>query len=184
MGFTSRARGRHGGRHRWPDDAPPQLRELFEAFRERAAVRRGDVRQAILGALTERPMHGYQVIQELEAQSGGRWRPSAGSVYPTLQLLEDEGLVHSEVVEGRRTYSLTEAGRAAAAQGPRSMPWDADDARDESGDLRRLAIQLIAAAVQVKRVGSADAVNEARALLIDTRRRMYGLLADEDGGRA
>jgi DNA-binding PadR family transcriptional regulator len=179
MAFTRRR-----GRHRWPDDAPPQLRELFEAFRERAAVRRGDVRQAILGALSERPMHGYQVIQELEAQSGGRWRPSAGSVYPTLQLLEDEGLVRSELVEGRRTYSLTDEGRAAAARGPHRMPWDQPDAADESGDIRRLAIQLIAAAVQVKRMGSEDANTAARRLLVETRRQMYGLLAAEDGDRA
>src|SRR6266567_4286449 len=73
-------------------------------------VGRGDVRAAILVLLTEGPMHGYQVIHELTDRSGGMWRPSPGSVYPTLQLLEDEGLVRSEEVEGKRIFQLTEAG--------------------------------------------------------------------------
>src|ERR687892_2661377 len=100
MLHTHRSRGRHsrpgqGGRH---------FRGLFHG---RGSVRRGNVRNAILAVLRDKPMHGYQVIQELEDRTGGRWRPSAGSVYPTLQLLEDEGLVTSEEIEGRRTYTLT-----------------------------------------------------------------------------
>ena len=82
----------------------------------RPSVRRGDVRPLILAVLQRQPMHGYQVIQELEAQSGGRWRPSAGSVYPTLQQLEDESLVRSSEVDGRRVYSLTDEGRSAVAR--------------------------------------------------------------------
>src|SRR5437762_625640 len=113
-GFHAEHARRH---HRDPrrDPRPPVwLREMLDPLRQaRASVRRGDVRPLILAALKGQPMHGYQVIQELEAQSGGRWRPSAGSVYPTLQQLEDEGLVRSEEVDGRRTYSLTDAGRAA-----------------------------------------------------------------------
>src|SRR5919106_4340668 len=77
-------------------------------------ARRGDVRTAILALLEERPMHGYEMIQQLEERSGGRWRPSAGSIYPTLQLLEDEGLVSGEEVDGKRVFSLTEAGTKAA----------------------------------------------------------------------
>lgn len=173
----------HGhGRHGWGEDGPHHLRELFEGFREHAAMRRGGVRHAVLGALKQRPMHGYQVIQELERQSGGRWRPSAGSVYPTLQQLEDEGLVQSAEVDGRRTYNLTDAGRAAAEEAPRTMPWGAGASAEASSDLRLLAVQLVAAAVQVKRVGSPAAIEEARRLLGETRRTLYGLLADEDKG--
>lgn len=164
----------------WHHAGAPALHELFRAFRGRSGVRRGDVRGAILGALEQGPMHGYQVIQELESRSGGRWRPSAGSVYPTLQQLEDEGLVQSSEVEGRRTYSLTDDGTAAAADAP-GLPWESLDEADDASDLRRLAMQLIAAAVQVKRVGSTSAVEEARRILIDSRRAMYRLLADEDG---
>src|SRR5438045_1906803 len=77
-------------------------------------VRRGDIRGAILALLKERPMHGYEMIQELEQRTNGAWRPSAGSIYPTLQLLEDEGLVAGEESEGRRRYALTDPGRADA----------------------------------------------------------------------
>jgi DNA-binding PadR family transcriptional regulator len=149
-------------------------------------ARRG-VRPAILAVLVDRPMHGYQVIQELEELSGGRWRPSAGSVYPTLQQLEDELLVRSEELDGRRVYTLTDAGQAAAEASPlKKHPWF--DPRNEKGtmDLRRLAVQVIGGAIQVSRVGSEDAKAQAREILVDARRRMYGLLAEDDalGGRA
>lgn len=75
---------------------------------------RGDVRTAVLSLLAEKPMHGYQIINEIAERSGGTWKPSAGSVYPTLQLLADEGLIEAEEQNGRKTYSLTEAGRAIA----------------------------------------------------------------------
>ena len=154
---------------------------MLDPLREaRASVRRGDVRPLILAALERQPMHGYQVIQELEAQSGGRWRPSAGSVYPTLQQLEDEGLVRSEDVDGRRTYSLTDAGRAAveATPAPRS-PWgEPANARDEI-DVRRLAMQLVGSVMQVNKVGSSRAKRQARDILVDARRQMYRLLAED-----
>src|SRR5436190_4116105 len=72
-------------------------------------MRRGNVRAAILALLAERPMHGYEMIQELESRTNGLWRPSAGSIYPTLQMLEDEGLVSGEASEGKRRFSLTDA---------------------------------------------------------------------------
>ena len=86
---------------------------------------RGDVRAAVLALLAEQPMHGYQIISEIDERSGGAWKPSAGSVYPTLQLLADEGLISAEEADGRKTYSLTEAGRAEAeASADRSAPWE------------------------------------------------------------
>ena len=85
---------------------------------------RGDVRAAILALLAERPMHGYEMIQELEARTGGVWRPSPGSVYPTLQLLEDEDLIAGEEGEGRRRFALTDAGRAEAERQDQQAPWE------------------------------------------------------------
>lgn len=79
-------------------------------------MRRGDIRRALLGALEDGPAHGYELINRLEERSGGVWRPSPGSVYPTLQMLEDEGLVRSEERQAKRVYELTEAGRAVAAE--------------------------------------------------------------------
>jgi DNA-binding PadR family transcriptional regulator len=126
-------------------------------------------------------MHGYQVIQELEAQTRGRWRPSAGSVYPTLQLLEDEGLVTSEPVDGRRTYSLTDEGRKATTDLPSGRgPW-ADAEGGDATDLRRLALQIVSASLQVSRIGSPESRRQAAEILVETRRRMYGLLAEDTG---
>src|SRR5262249_57646881 len=106
-----RARGRGVGRH--------EMRG-----RARHRVRLGAVSSAILALLDDRPMHGYEMITELEERTGGRWRPSAGSIYPTLQLLEDEGLVSAEEIEGRRVYSLTEAGQKAAPdRSGEARPW-------------------------------------------------------------
>jgi DNA-binding PadR family transcriptional regulator len=135
------------------------------------------VRGAILAVLADRPMHGYQVISELETRTQGRWRPSAGSVYPTLQLLEDEGLLSSEEIDGRRTYALTDDGRQAAE--PFQGLLEAD-AASGAHDLRRVAMSVVAAARQVDRIGSADDVESARQILADARRRLYRLLAEEE----
>ena len=152
------------------------------AFRGRGRMaRRGDVRLVILELLAEQPMHGYQVIQELEARSGGRWRPSAGSVYPTLQQLEDEGLVRSEERDGRRVFTLTDAGRAELdRRGPATRPWEAEAGEDEAFELRDLSFEVVAAAMQVGRVGGQAAVSQAREILVDARRRLYRLLAEDD----
>jgi len=89
------------------------VEELRSRFEKRGGTRagKGEVRAAVLALLAERPMHGYQIIREIEERSGGSWKPSAGSVYPTLQLLADEGVISAEESNGRKIYSLTEAGR-------------------------------------------------------------------------
>jgi len=158
----------------------------WASFRPRA--RRGDVRAAILALLAERPRHGYEVIQELEARSGGAWRVSPGSVYPTLQMLEDEGLVAGSEVEGKRVYALTEAGRAEVArrQEAGSQPWDevAGGADRTIGSLREAAFQLGAAAFQVARAGSREQVQRTVEVLAEARRQIYGILAqDQDQGQ-
>jgi DNA-binding PadR family transcriptional regulator len=71
----------------------------------------GEVRLALLSMLAERPMHGYELMKQLEERSGGIYRASAGTIYPTLQQLEDEGLVTAELRDGKKTYSLTDTGR-------------------------------------------------------------------------
>ncbi len=152
------------------------------AWREglgRGRMRRGEIRPLVLSALATRPMHGYEVIQELETRSGGRWRPSAGSVYPTLQLLADEGLVTSEELDGRRVYRLTQAGETAAAASPEPWAWRDRGASDER-DAWREARQLMGAVAQVGRIGSEAADRETARILADARRRVYRLLA-EDG---
>jgi DNA-binding PadR family transcriptional regulator len=144
---------------------------------------RGDIRAAIITLLAESPMHGYQIIQELAERSGGAWRPSPGSIYPALQLLQDEGLVTAEESEGKRVFTLTDAGNeqaAARADGP--TPWDAA-ARGEGSDyavLRQLTEQLIGAVSQVASAGTPAQIEAAKTLLGTTRRELYRLLAEDD----
>jgi DNA-binding PadR family transcriptional regulator len=144
-------------------------------------VRRGNVRAAVLALLAERPMHGYEMIQELEARTNGLWRPSAGSIYPMLQQLEDEELVIGEESDGKRRFTLTEAGRAEA-EGLGRPPWEevADEGEGPASSLRDSALQLGAAIFQVARTGSEDQIAKTREILNDARRRVYTVLG-EDG---
>ena len=182
LGRRLREEMRRNMRHHGRGNPPFNLGEFFggPGGRGRPGVRRGEVRTLILGALAERPMHGYEVIQALEAKSRGIWRPSAGSIYPTLQQLSDEGLITGEDVDGRRTYSLTDEGRKAVAENP-APTWDDADADDSKApDVMRLAMELAGAVVQVQRVGSAHAKREATRILTDARKQMYRLLSEHE----
>lgn len=143
-------------------------------------ARRGDVRAAILALLAEQPMHGYEIIRELGERSSGVWRPSPGSVYPTLQLLEDEGLIRGVDENGKRRFELTDEGRAHLAANPRaSAPWE-DVARgvDPVRFQLRDAIKHVAmATMQVAEVGTDEQRTEAARLLAETRRQLYVLLS-------
>ncbi|MFJ4829140.1 PadR family transcriptional regulator [Streptomyces sp. NPDC088747] len=148
----------------------------------RGRARRGDVRASILALLKDRPMHGYEMIQEIAERSGGAWKPSPGSVYPTLQLLEDEGLIISEAEGGKKLFSLTDDGRTAADDGP-DAPWE------EAGrgvdwetlhEIRQAGFGLMEAFGQVWKTGSKDQRDKALAVINETRKKLYLILADED----
>jgi DNA-binding PadR family transcriptional regulator len=95
----------------------------------------GEVRLALLSLLTEGPKHGYQLMKELQEISGGLYTASAGSVYPTLQQIEGEGLVTVAVEGGRRVYRLTRVGRKEAASRPEALRriWDRAKACEDWG---------------------------------------------------
>jgi DNA-binding PadR family transcriptional regulator len=143
--------------------------------------RRANVRAAILALLMERPMHGYEMISELDSRTGGAWRPSPGSVYPTLQLLEDEGLITSEQAGGRRRFTLTDAGRAEAEQAGETPPW-AEYA--EGGpmanwhDLKQAAMGTMNALRQVMMTGTDEQRERAVEVIDEARRKLYAILAD------
>ena len=143
---------------------------------------RGDVRAAILALLAERPMHGYEMIQELEARTGGVWRPSPGSVYPTLQLLEDEDLITGEEGEGRRRFTLTDAGRAEAERQGQRSPWEEVTAgvAPMAWNLRDAMGQIAQAFWSVANAGSEAQQARALEVLKDTRRQLYAILAEGD----
>ena len=148
--------------------------------RGRGRGRRGNVRAAVLALLAERPMHGYEMIQELESRTGGIWRPSPGSVYPTLQLLEDEGLIVSEEAGGRRRFTLTEAGRSQAAQA--TAPWEeyADDTVSQAQDFRDAAFGIMNALRQVGFSGTPEQRARALEVLNETKRKLYAILAEAE----
>src|SRR5829696_573137 len=137
-------------------------------------MRRGDVRAAILLLLDEGPRNGYQVMQELEQRSGGSWRPSPGSVYPTLQLLSDEGLVAGQYRDGSTVYDLTDAGRKHVEENRESLgaPWQEAGAGipDDVRDLMRLAMDVGMATRQFVQAATDAQRADARELLESTRR--------------
>jgi DNA-binding PadR family transcriptional regulator len=134
--------------------------------------------------LADGPLNGYQIMQEIEKRSDGVWRPSPGSVYPALAQLEDEGLIRTGLIGDRRTFVLTDSGRAEVAErgGELSAPWEQmSDAVDDDvgalfGEMRRVGM----AAAQIGHLGTATQVARARGLLADVRRALYAVLAEDE----
>jgi DNA-binding PadR family transcriptional regulator len=146
-------------------------------------ARRGDVRAAALTLLTERPMHGYEMIQELEERTDGVWRPSPGAIYPALQLLVDQGLVTADAEAGKRLFSLTDAGREEAAKLGDRTPWDDVTAGIDPSQFKlRDALGPIAiAARQVAIDGTPTQQTAAAEVLAEARRKLYAILAEPPG---
>jgi DNA-binding PadR family transcriptional regulator len=175
---------------------PPWLAGLFGLGqpdqRRGPRVRRGDVRTAILDVLreagtAEEPVNGYQVIQQIEDKSGGAWRPSPGSVYPTIQQLEDEGLVEADDERGRRTLRLTAQGATYAEENAAELaavwaPFEREGASDEGSspghDLKAEIGQVMGGVWQIVSSGSEQQRRAAVDVLVETRRKLYGILAD------
>ena len=143
--------------------------------------RRGDVRSAIISLLNEKPFNGYGLIKEITERSGGSWAPSPGSVYPTLQQLVDELLIEP-VGEGRRTeFQLSQEGReyveqhadelarvwASVTEGPGSDP-----------GLHESIVKLMGVVHQFRFAATDEQRAKAVAQLDETRRALYGILAD------
>ena len=190
--FTHDDRDLGPGRRRAHGDWPPMFGPGFgrghwggprgRGGRGGRRGRRGDVRTALLALLSERPMHGYEMIQELESRTGGIWRPSPGSVYPTLQLLEDEGLIEAEPTGGRKRFSLTEAGRAEAQTAAENPPWSqfSDDTMSQVQDFRDAAVGIMSALRQVGFSGTPEQRQRALEVLNETKRKLYAILADSE----
>ena len=143
-------------------------------------IGRGRVPDLLLAALLDGPAHGYELMDRLEAFSGGNWRPSPGSVYPLLQAFEDQGLIERKEAHGRRIFALTDAGREQALQrraeaDPSPFPVDRHHSqlRTEVEQLRTAAFQFAEAAT------SEQQIDEAAAIVRGARQALYRLLADQ-----
>ena len=155
----------------------------FRRFHAGPRARRGDIRAAILALLAEQPRNGYQIMQELAERTNGMWRPSSGSVYPTFQQLEDEGLVSLVSSGSGRNYQLTDKGQAYVKAHPDEVtaPWESmgGDAREQMGEFRALVVEVVSAVRQVMASGTGAQVADARKILKNTRKALYHLLADD-----
>ena len=175
--------------YRYQRHGPPSRREFarsrgFRYGRGRGGprARRGDVRAAALALLAERPMHGYEMIREIEERTDGAWTPSPGSIYPTLQLLEDEDLISGQEIEGKRRFTLTDSGRAEQeSRSGEQAPWDAvrAGADPEQIQLCDSVHKLQHSIRQVLHAADEDQQRRVRELLDETRRRIYAILAEE-----
>ncbi len=197
-------RGRRGPWGEWEggpgrQGPPPWVAGLFglgsmHEQKRGPRVRRGDVRSAILDVLraaeeTGEPVNGYQVIQQISERSEGSWRPSPGSVYPTIQQLEDEGLVETDDARGRKSLRLTDEGRQYVADHADELaavwrPFDRQAREEETSfsGLKPEIGQVMGAVWQIVTAGSESQQRAAIDVLVDTRRRLYGILADGDEG--
>jgi DNA-binding PadR family transcriptional regulator len=147
-------------------------------------ARRGDIRTAALLLLAEEPRNGYQIMQEVQERSDDVWSPSPGSVYPALQQLEDEGLIRSEEIEGRKLFALTDAGKAYLQERgtDKPAPWEQmnDDLGSKGIEIRKVVREVMSAFAQVMRTGSEEQMSAALKVLVQARRDFYRILADGD----
>ena len=177
--------GRKRRHHPGPEDRGPSGRGGRRGRRAGGGpafgrMRRGDVRSALLIALLDGPGHGYELIQALEQKTEGRWRPSPGSVYPTLQLLADEDLVTSIERDGKRIFELTDTGRADAERRVEKdgLPWETDDLGDGYAAFRGAMRDLHLATKQTAMTANPEVVQRATEILVTARKDLYRLLAE------
>ncbi len=163
-------------------------RDVAEMFGRGPRARRGNGRAAILSLLGGAPMNGYQIMQAIEQRSNGTWKPSSGSIYPTLQLLADEDLVATEAggQSGSTTYKLSAKGKRYVDDHKDELAADwlptEDDAQSANPkwELMMQVRQITMAVMQVAQTGTQKQIDEAKKLLAETRRGLYRMLADDD----
>lgn len=173
-------------RQAWKDQWRDQFRA--ERFRERM-FGKGDLKYLILDSLKDQPRHGYDIIRELEHRSGGLYTPSAGAVYPTLQMLEDMGAVTSEQHDGRKTYTITDEGRRILDDrrdviddiADRVREWVGREGRSEMGQAMRELGELMALLGRDggRALGDPDKLRRVREVIARTREELRAILRNE-----
>jgi DNA-binding PadR family transcriptional regulator len=140
-------------------------------------MRRGEVKFVVLEVLADGPKHGYEIITAIEERRN--IRPSAGSIYPTLQMLEDGGFVTSAEVDGKRTYTITDSGRKLLADRTETADDDVDEGRGAGYRLKDSALKL-GAAVLSARDSDEKTLDRVREILDKARKDIYGILASDE----
>jgi DNA-binding PadR family transcriptional regulator len=150
---------------------------MMGGWRGGGRARRGDIKFLILDVLATGPRHGYDIITELENKSNGRYRPSPGSVYPTLTLLEEGGFIIGDAAGGKRVFTITDAGRELLTKKPADA---ASEDEDDGIDLRSSAMKLGAAVMQIARSNDTASQQKVRDILDAARREIYKVLAESE----
>jgi DNA-binding PadR family transcriptional regulator len=139
-------------------------------------MRRGDMKFLLLGILTEGPRHGYEILTELEGRFRG-YRPSPGSVYPTLQMLEEGGFVTSEDIDGKKVYTISEAGtKLLEERGERR--YEEPPGMREAVKLRESLGKLATAVIDGARGTDENTVKRLNEIIDQARRQVYSVLAE------
>jgi DNA-binding PadR family transcriptional regulator len=151
----------------------------FRSFGGGHRARRGDMGPIILRALQEKPMHGYEIISHLEEKSHGMWRPSAGSVYPNLQLLEEQDLVTSKSEDGKKIYSLTDTGKEAAVKAEESHKAHWEEKSDQAKNFKELKVAFFEVMGLLRQIATQDSEEksaEVRKILGEARDKLAELV--------
>lgn len=147
----------------------------------RSRARRGHVRGALLTLLAEAPSNGYGLIKTISERTEGVWRPSPGSVYPTLQQLLDEGLISPAGPDGR-DFSLTDAGRAYVEENRAGLDgvWaNGSDTMTDRGALVTASTKLAGVLRQIGTAGTPEQRQQATAKVDALRKELYLMLAED-----
>jgi DNA-binding PadR family transcriptional regulator len=150
--------------------APDALRREF------MRMRRGDIKFHLLEMLKDASRHGYEIINELEAKSGG-YRPSPGSVYPTLQMLEEGGYLTSEQIEGKKVYTITDEGRKFLEERG-GMQFEANPKMTRAVEVRKSLMKLGNAAMDGVRDGDEEVIKRISEIINKARKDVYSVLAE------
>jgi DNA-binding PadR family transcriptional regulator len=182
----NRASSGASGDRSWTGRGLSAAREVLDELRSPGrrhvpvSPRRDDVREAVLLVLAEQPSTGYAIVRTLEERGGAAPTPRAGAVYPTLQLLADEGLATAAETDGRKLYTLTTAGYAAAEavrDRPATDEGFATRTAERRGAIARSGAQLAQAAALAAQTGTPEQVADTAAALDEARRRILAILA-------
>lgn len=185
--LDSRHRGRRhrpefsfASEHRHPEKGRSKRRGHH--MREgRTRIPRGDIKYLLLSLLAEKPQHGYQLIREIELRWGGFYRPSPGSVYPTLQLLEEGNYLTSEQLEGKKVYTITDSGKELLAQHePSFSRLNAVEEQPQLIELKTTLRDLKEVITQLTRTGNKTKINQVVSRLKQLKREIYLMLAEDD----
>jgi DNA-binding PadR family transcriptional regulator len=139
-------------------------------------MRRGDIKFHLLEILKETPRHGYEIISELEKRSGG-YRPSPGSVYPTLQMLEEGGYLTSEQIDNKKVYTITAEGLKFLKERG-ATPFEANPEMAQAFEVRKSLMKLGAAVMDGVRDGDEETVRRISEIVNKARRDVYSILAE------